>query len=334
MWFKNLVLYRFQQTFAVSSDTLEKSLDEHPFRPCGKTELSSWGWVPAVPGGKTQVHVSGPFWLIAARKEEKILPGSVIRDAVNEKVEALEKERDGKVSRKEKKAIKEEVTLSLLPKAFTRSQTTWAMINKKEGWLMVDAGSFKQAEELTSSLRSCLGSLPLLPPSLKCPASDTMSAWLDTSATTLPTGFALGDECELRDRSDDGAIIRCKNQDLLAEEMTNHLNAGMEVSRLQLHWEGGISCVVGEDLLIRRLKFSETLQTDQGIAHSKAEQFDADFTLMAMTVQTFVAELLNALGGEQEKRGEMSESGAQTVQAPLSSEKSTSDTPFCTEPAF
>ena len=38
------------------------------------------------------VHVSQDFLLIAARKEERILPSSVVRDALKEKVEEIEAE--------------------------------------------------------------------------------------------------------------------------------------------------------------------------------------------------------------------------------------------------
>ena len=117
MWFKNLVLYRFSQESGITADTLEESLAQQPFRPCGKTELSSYGWTSPVPGGATLVHASGRYLAFAAKKEERLLPGSVIRDAVKEKVEEIEIEQGRQVFKKEKDQIKDEITLSLLPRA-------------------------------------------------------------------------------------------------------------------------------------------------------------------------------------------------------------------------
>ena len=91
--------------------------------------------------------------MLAARKEEKILPASVIRDALEEQVAQIELEQSRKVSNKEKKQIKDDVTLSLLPKAFTRYQDIFSYIDVTQGWLIIDASSFNKAEELTSYLR-------------------------------------------------------------------------------------------------------------------------------------------------------------------------------------
>ncbi len=306
MWFKNLVLYRFSQETELTAEQLEENLSEQPFRPCGKTELASYGWVSPVPNGETLVHASGSFLTLAARKEERILPASVIKDAVNEKVGAIEAEQGRKVFRKEKDQIKDEVTLDLLPRAFTRSHRTHAYIDTQNNWLIVDASSFRKAEELTSTLRSTLGSLPVVPPALQQSPASTMTLWLEQNAASLPSSFVLGDECELKDLGEDGGVIRCKKQDILAEEITNHLSTGMQVSKVALHWNEALSCIVGDDFLIRRLKFTDTLQEQSEAlnAEDEASRFDADFTLMAGTLANFLKELVDVMGGEEERTAE------------------------------
>ena len=52
------------------------------------------------------MHVSGEYLLIAARKEERILPSSVVNDAVKEKVEEIETEQMRKVYKKERDQIR------------------------------------------------------------------------------------------------------------------------------------------------------------------------------------------------------------------------------------
>ena len=301
MWFKNLVLYRFSQESGITADTLEESLAQQPFRPCGKTELSSYGWTSPVPGGATLVHASGRYLAFAAKKEERLLPGSVIRDAVKEKVEEIEIEQGRQVFKKEKDQIKDEITLSLLPRAFTRTHIVHAYIDTKAGWLIIDASSFRKAEELTSTLRSNLGSLPVVPPMLKHSPASIMTGWLEHHDKTMPQFMTLGDECELKDLGEEGGTIRCKRQDLLAEEILNHLNTGMQVSKLALHWHEALSCVVGDDLIIRRLKFTDALleQSEAITAGDDASKFDADFTLMTATLTQFVDQLIEGLGGEE-----------------------------------
>lgn len=301
MWFKNLVLYRFSQESGITADTLEESLTQQPFRPCGKTELSSYGWTSPVPGGATLVHASGRYLAFAAKKEERLLPGSVIRDAVKEKVEEIEIEQGRQVFKKEKDQIKDEITLSLLPRAFTRTHIVHAYIDTKAGWLIIDASSFRKAEELTSTLRSNLGSLPVVPPMLKHSPASIMTGWLEHHDKTMPQFMTLGDECELKDLGEEGGTIRCKRQDLLAEEILNHLNTGMQVSKLALHWHEALSCIVGDDLIIRRLKFTDALleQSEAVTAGDDASKFDADFTLMTATLTQFLDQLIEGLGGEE-----------------------------------
>ena len=303
MWFKNLVLYRFSQDLDIKAEDLEKKLAEQAFRPCGKTEVSTYGWVSPVPSGETLVHASGPFLCFCAKKEEKILPASVIRDAVNDKVQQIEADQRRQVFKKEKDQIKDEATLDLLPRAFTKSSTTQAYIDTRNSWLIVDASSFRKAEELTSTLRSTLGSLPVVPPALKHSPAAIMTQWLETHASAMPGSMVMGDECELKDMGEDGGVIRCKHQDLLADEITGHLATGMQASKLSLHWNESISCVLGEDFLIRRVKFTDELQEQSEAlnAEDDASRFDADFTLMAGTLSTFLKELIEGLGGEEEK---------------------------------
>ena len=325
MWFKNLVLYRFSQNTDITAEQLEESLGEQPFRPCGKTELSSYGWISPVPGGETLVHQSGSFLSLAAKKEERILPASVVKDAVNQKVEQIEADQGRKVFKKEKDQIKDETTLDLLPRAFTRSNVTRAYIDTRGGWLIVDASSFRKAEELTSTLRSSLGSLPVVPPALKQSPAATMTQWLEQQAATLPSSMTLGDECELKDLGEDGGTIRCKRHDVLADEIINHLNTGMQVSKLALHWNEALSCIVGDDFLIRRVKFTDTLQEQSEAlnAEDEASRYDADFTLMAGTLAEFLKELVAVMGGEEEK-----EPAAWETKATVEVETSEEEAPF------
>ncbi|MES2082583.1 MAG: recombination-associated protein RdgC, partial [Pseudomonadota bacterium] len=104
MWFKNLLIYRLTQDLPVDAEALEAAMATKLARPCASQELTTYGFV--APFGKGEdaplVHVSGDFLLIAARKEERILPGSVVRDALKEKVEEIEAEQMRKVYKKER----------------------------------------------------------------------------------------------------------------------------------------------------------------------------------------------------------------------------------------
>lgn len=86
----------------------------------------------------------------------------------------------------------------------------------------------------------------------------------------------------MRDGADESAVIRCKNQDLSSEDILNHLEAGMFVSKLALSWAGGIDCLIDEKLAVKKLRFGDLINDKLGevATESAIEQFDVDFTIM------------------------------------------------------
>ena len=182
MWFKNLLVYRLTQNLAFDVEALEQALASKRARACESQELTTYGFV--APFGKGAdaplVHVGGDFLLVGARKEERILPGSVVRDAVAEKVEEIETEQMRKVYKKERDQIKDEIVQAFLPRAFIRRSSTFAAIAPKLGLILVNSPSPKRAEDLLSTLREVLGTLPVRPATVKISPSATMTDWLKT----------------------------------------------------------------------------------------------------------------------------------------------------------
>lgn len=300
MWFRNARIFRFTKPFDISAEALEEKLQADAFKPCGPQETTRQGWVPPLgKHGDQLVHSANGYHLIALRKEEKILPGPVVKEAVEERAEAIELEQGRKVRKKEKEEIKEQVMLEMLPQAFSRNRRCFAYLAPQDGVLVVDAGSAKQAEDLASTLRKSLGSLPVRPPAVEQAPAFTFTGWLNESIDH-PATIVLGSECELKDPSEDGGVVRCKGLDLKADEIRNHLETGMQVTKLALTWDDNVSFVLDEELGIRRLKFGETLQDQlDGVdADDALAKFDAAFTIMTLELSRLIPGLLEALGGE------------------------------------
>jgi len=287
------------------AEALEAALASKPARPCASQELTTYGFV--APFGKGEdaplVHVSGEFLLIAARKEERILPSSVVNDAVKEKVEEIETEQMRKVYKKERDQIKDEIIQAFLPRAFIRRSMIFAAIAPRLGVILVNSASAKRAEDLLSTLREVMGSLPVRPATVKIAPTATMTDWVKSQQTA--EGFYVLDECELRDTAEDGGIVRCKRQDLTGEEIQLHLSTGKVVTQLALAWQDKLSFILDDKMVIKRLKFEELLQeqAEQDGGDEAAQQFDASFLLMMMTFTEFLPVLFEALGGEEIPQG-------------------------------
>lgn len=305
MWFRNLLVYRLTQDLQLDAEKLEAALASKPARPCASQELATYGFVAPLGKGADAplVHASQGFFLIAARKEERILPGSVVRDALKEKIDEIEAQQMRKVYKKERDQLKDEIVQSFLPRAFIRRQSTFAAIAPQQGLILVDASSPKKAEDLLSTLREALGSLPVRPLSVKVAPTATFTEWMKSQHAS--NGLVLLDECELRDTHEDGGIVRCKRQDLGSDEVQNHLAAGKLVTKLSLAWSDKLSLLIDDKLVLKRLRFEDLLQeqAEQDGGDDALAQQDASFTLMMLTFVEFLPQLIEALGGEEIPQG-------------------------------
>ncbi len=300
MWFKNLTLYRLTRPFELDHAALDEALRGEVFRPCARSVPFSYGWGrPLGRHGEQLVHSVGHYSMICARKEERLLPAAVINEQLAEKIEEIEQAEARAVGRKERQQIKEELTTTLLPQAFTRSHNTYAYIDRKNRWLVVDASSAARAEELLTLLRQSIGGISArLPQTAESPRV-VMSRWL--RGDDIPGGFELGDEYELQERDKEGGIVRCRRQDPHAEEVQAHLDAGKQVTKLAMSWQERIELVVPEDLSLKRLRFTDTLKAEQDEQiEDPVQQFDSDFALMTLELSKLITELMDAFGGESE----------------------------------
>jgi recombination associated protein RdgC len=301
MWFKNLRAYRLTSPFALSAEQLEEKLQGGAFTPCAKSQPLSVGWVsPLGDQAELLVHAANGRYLLSLKREEKILPSTVVREQLEEKVALIEDDQARKVYRKERLTLKDEIIQDCLPRAFSRSSRTFAFIDTRSSWLFVDAASASRAEELINLLREGIGTFPVVLPQVANAPSATMTGWL--AHRNLPDDFALGEECELREPGDEGGVVRCRGVDLLSEEVETHLNAGKQVARLALSWEERVSLVIAEDLCLRRLKFSDELlkENDEIPDTELAARLDADFSLMSEAVTALQERVIELFGGEAE----------------------------------
>jgi len=304
MWFKNLCLYRLAEPFGLEPDDLQEKLAAAAFRPCASTEMSAQGWVPPLGGDESPlVHSANGCHMLCLREESRLLPASVIRESLEERVEELERKESRQLGRRERSRLKEELTFELMPRAFTRSKRTYAYLDPRGGWLVIDAGTWKEAEALTELLRGCIGSLPVrVPQSAESPQA-VMTRWL--ARDQVPADLTLGEEAVFEDPRTEGAEVRVKRQDLLSNEINAHIEAGKRIRRLAVTWDERMSCVLDADMAVKRLRFLDVVQEGSGDREpeSAAERFDADFAIMALELGRFIPRLLELFGGEQREAG-------------------------------
>ncbi|MFV1873312.1 MAG: recombination-associated protein RdgC [Oleiphilus sp.] len=300
MWFKNILFYRFTKPFEVSSETLETQLAASPFKPCEANDIYQLGWTSPLQKHSDQlVHVCQEYWMICLQKQERILPSSVVNEQVQEKVNEIEEQQHRKVTRKEKTELKEEITLQLLPKSFTKTSRYYAYLCPSKGYMVINTASAKLADEFTSYLRKTIGSLPIRFPAVNQAPSSVMTHWV-TKDESLPADFSIGYECELTSNGEEKGSIKYKGLELDQNQIEQQIQSGMEVTKLAVDWRESISFLLGSDLSIKRIKFGDLLQEqlDDSNAEDAASKFDAGFSIMSMEFDRLIPDILNAFGGE------------------------------------
>jgi recombination associated protein RdgC len=253
-------------------------------------ETATLGWsAPLGEDTTALVHAVGGCLLLCARKQERLLPSAAVTEALEERVAELESGEARDVGRAERRRLKEQIVTEMLPRAFTRSRRTLLYIDTESGWLVVDASSEKQAEDVVSLLRETLGSLPAKPPAPADSPAGILTAWLLDGRA--PADFVPSDACELRDVKEGGGVIRCSGQDLGSEEILNHLRAGKQAVKLALDWDERLSFVLADDLSLKRLRVGDTLLEEIEDGDDPAVRLDAEFAIMALQLRELIARL-------------------------------------------
>ena len=296
MFFRNLTLFRFNPSLKKTFDSIDDALAGCALKPVGPLEQMSRGFVS--PFGRDQPSLShrvgSALWLTLGG-EDRLLPSSVINDEVQRKLAQVEQREGRKLGGRARKRLKEDVVHELLPRAFVRPSRLNASIDLAMGVVAVDTSSRKAAEGLITELRHALGSFPALPLNAEVSPRAVLTGWI--AGEPLPAGFALGDECELKDPVDGGAIVKCQRQELLGDEIRKHLESGKQVSRLALVFDDHVSFVLGEDLVLRKLKFLDGAvdQLENTERDSLNAELDARYALMSAELARLFTALEKAL---------------------------------------
>ncbi len=297
MYFRNLTFFRFPAALAATLDArrLDDALAEFPAKPVGPGELMSRGWVsPNGASGEGALAYWGEstVW-ITLGGEDRILPAAAVNRELQQRVAKVEEAEGRKLGGRARRRLKEDVVLELLSRALVKPYRLNAYLDLKRGFIAVDTASRKAAEDLVSQLRLALGSFPAVPlnaeasPRAKLtallvgggvgeaegqPGSDPLIVWL----------LAVGEEAQLEDPADGGGVARFQRENLLGDEVRQHIMAGKQCTRLGLVLDDRVSLTFGEDLVVRKLKLLDgAVDALSSLEHEDlAAELDARFALM------------------------------------------------------
>lgn len=303
MFFKNANVYQLHEAADLTAESLNDMLTGDAAKPLGNADAKRHGWTP--PASRTSelfMHEVQGHRLFSMLKQERLLPPSVIKDAVAEQVDELEASEGRYLTRKEKTAIKEQVTETLLPQAFVKTTKVFAWWDIKRQRITVNSPSRSVCEDLLDLLRNTLGSLKVTPVSTQTLPVRAMTDWL-SDAPSRPANLKLGDVITLKAKGDDG-VWKGRQIDPDSDEIQELLASGRQATELAMNINENVSFILNDGLTLKSLRFGDKLIEEadaQDDGDDATARLEGDFYLMANALAEAIDSLIAMMGGQVER---------------------------------
>jgi len=294
--FKNLIVYRIAAGWSVNPAQMQEGLEKARFIECGATQPISRGWVePRGVAHAPLVELVAGQLLLKLVTEQKVLPGTVVKRRVDEMAAQIEKTTGRKPGKKQKKELKEDAVLELLPQAFTKQSAVNVWLDAEHMLLLVDASSPARADDVVTLLVQSFDGLSISHVNTVESTAVAMTRWLATGEP--PQAFTVDRECELKSADEMKSVVRYARHPLDTDEVRRYVAEGKLPTKLALTWQGRVSFMLTDTMQIKKIAFLDGVF--EGSKPGKDEAFDADAAIATGELRKLIPDLLDALGGEQ-----------------------------------
>lgn len=308
MWFKQFQIFQLSFSIQSSSNDFAEKLEPLAFNPCLPSMPSSMGWVSPLDDEHASLArgLNGCI-MFCLQIEDKILPASVITQTLKEKIKQVEAAEARKVRQKEKLTFKDEVTITLLPRAFSKFTRINAYIDTRNNWLILNSTSPAKTELFLSMFKKSFGdgidAVEVIKP------SSIFTHWLKDKS--YPQVFSIEKSCVLQDPDQQNRMIRCQQQDLFAASIQSLVKDGCEAIQLALCWQDKITFTLSEDFTLKSIRLADDdIAEIQDEMETKEQKFDADFIMMTEMYAGLINDLLTIFDKNQEQKSAANKNAA------------------------
>lgn len=253
----------------------------HVYSKCGKSQMTSCGFVPVFSGGETLFHQAGGAIHFAWCTEKKIVPKEVISEAANERIEEIEEKELRTVYGKERAAITEAIAQEKAAQAFSTKKIMRGYYDNALESFVFDTTQEGACDAILSTFRKALGSLPIDGFSEGFHVSSVFHRMV-TGANFDSLPLYLNGSAQVSD-SENHSSITFRNEDLFSEDVSALFDDRVVKSLALTHQEMG--CFTLDDsLTVKGFKFSDMardrLDDGAGEAEDKNAELEASLVLM------------------------------------------------------
>lgn len=275
----------------------EAMLEQREFHTPLQNILSSTGFVRNLDGEFITKLENGDK-LLTYRKQEKKLHKYTFELKLKAAQIIREEELGRKLKKDEKLPLKEAVEASMIPNMpLEQPKDTLILLTEHNGkdYVIVSANSVKAAEEVTSMLRSVMGSLPItLIDTVTLPDS-FMTRWVESKHDKQTHKYTLGNSVGMVD--EDGMAIKITKGSVSEASTEEHINNNAKVVELELEYDGFISFKFTEDLIFKGIKYSDIKEFDDYKDSDAYLTQDATDIIITSYVKELLFDMIATLGG-------------------------------------
>ena len=291
--FKNAIIYAISPEWNQGLDEAEQAIAKRKFVECGATQRISIGFVPPREDHGALIESIGGEWVLKVRIDTRKVPADTLKKRVDELAAQVEDNTGRKPGKKQRAELKEQAELELMPLAFVKTSTTLVWIDRAHRLLLIDTSSATRSEEVITALVKAMDGFAVTLLQTKDSAATAMTSWLKTGEP--PACFTVDRECELRSLDEMKSVIKYSRALLDTDEVKGHITSGKMATRLAMTWEGRISFVMTDALVIKKLAFLDVVF--EGHKQGKEDAFDADVAITTGELSKLIPDLIDALGG-------------------------------------
>lgn len=285
--FKNATIYRLVKL----PDDMADNMDSARFTPLGaSTQDRSVGWIPPREENGDLIEPVHNRWFVKVAIETKTVPASEVNKAVEAACEQIEQMTGRKPGKKERRQLKEDAVIGLLPQAFPKRKDVMVMIDQASELIFIDSTSSSVSDAVVGLLVQA-GLAVALVQTTNTPAQFMTECLLDDQDDF--SNFAIGRECELKSTGEDGAKVTFKNHHLQTDEVRKHVTEGKLPTKLALCDGNETTFVLTDNLALRKITYGMPDATEA----PDADRFDADCVLIGSALTSLASQLINELGG-------------------------------------
>ncbi len=291
--FRNVRFYRVSSPWPEAEQELSELLEKCSFVPCGPLTEKRSGWEEPAEDGSYSRRVGGAD-LLQMRTQSRLLPAAAIQEALVDRVGEYRSRMSQEPSRRVMRRLKEETRDELLPKSLLKSERVCGFFLLSERVLGIDAASVGKAERFLDLLRASLQNFECVPLAFDQAPGELLSALFLGEQLQ---GFETGEECRMRDLSEQKAVATWRNSNLADRAIRQHVIDGMKLTHLGIEYNNIFSCVISEDATLSKIRFAEAEAADTGESEDPLALQDARFVLLTGALREFLKDLKKALGG-------------------------------------